>query len=656
MADDIVKEAREAIETSFNYERKNRDEAVIDLQFVAGHQWSEEAKQQRRGRPLITINRSQQFLRQVSNPIRQNMPIIKVEPEADENEDAAELINGIMRRILYNSSASHVFASATEHCVACGIGWFRVTTDYVKADSFDQEILIRRIFNPLSVFPDPGSMEPDRSDMQYCAVSEPIPLAAFKKKYPKASTQGMDRPTNSAGFNGVGWQTSDWVRVAEYWKRKPFKKTIAALADGSVVELADPKSAATKALMSSGLIVNTREVTDYRVVMTLVSGAEQLEDEYEFPCSYIPLIPVIGAEIPLDEGSYRHGLIRFQREPQQLTNYMYSVAVETLGQQPKTPWLVTQKMVGKFKALWDNANRDSTPYLPYEPDPSAPGGKPERSQPPAMPTALVQMAQLFSEEMKGTTGIYDAALGARSNETSGRAIAAREEQGNQASFHFVDNLEHSLEHLGRILVKMIPKVYDTPRQMKIMGEDDSEKTVPINQPVMAYDGEPVKINDLSQVNYSSVRVVLGPNYASRRQQAVQEIIQLIQAVPAVAAVAGDIVVKNMDFDGSEELAERLKKVLPPELKDDNDQEQMQQPDPMAEMQAQMAQQAMQLELASAEAKASQEASKAQQESSKAEQEAARVEGEKLDNAFKYQRLVTPTGPNPTDRNNGNGPF
>ena len=654
--DDIVKEAREAIETSYSYDRKNRDEAVIDLQFVAGHQWSEEAKQQRRGRPMITINRSQQFLRQVSNPIRQNMPVIKVEPESDENEEMAELVNGIMRRILYNSSASHVFASATEHCVACGIGWFRVTTDYVKEDSFDQEILIKRIFNPMSVFPDPGSMEPDRSDMQWCAVSEPIPLAAFKKKYPKASTLGMDRPTNSAGFNGVGWQTSDWVRVAEYWKRKPIKKTIAALADGSVVELADPKSAATKALMSSGLIVNTREVTDYKVVMTLVNGNEQLEDEYEFPCSYLPLIPVIGAEIPLDEGSYRHGLIRFQREPQQLTNYMYSVAVETLGQQPKTPWLVTQKMVGKFKSLWDNANRDATPYLPYEPDPSAPGGKPERAQPPAMPSALVQMAQLFSEEMKGTTGIYDAALGARSNETSGRAIAAREEQGNQASFHFVDNLEHSLEHLGRILVKMIPKVYDTPRAMKIIGEDDSEKTVPINQPVMAYDGEPVKINDLSQASYSSVRVVLGPNYASRRQQAVQEMIQLIQAVPAVAGVAGDIIVKNMDFDGSEELAERLKKVLPPELKDDDEQEQMQQPDPMAEMQAQMQQQAMQLELASAEAKAAQEASKAQQESSKAEQEAAKVEGEQLDNAYKYQRLVTPPGPNPRDWNNGNGSF
>ena len=307
-------------------------------------------------------------------------------------------------------------------------------------------------------------------------------------------------------------------------------------------------------------------------------------------------------------------------------------------------------MVRKYKSVWDNANRDATPYLPYDPDELAPGAKPERIDPPPLPSGLVQMAQMLSDDMKATTGIYDAALGRQSNETSGVAIGARVQQGEQATFHFVDNLEHSLEHAGRIIVRMIPKVYDTERTIKIRGEDDTEKSVEINKNLMAYEGSPIKYNDMSEAHFKSVRVVLGPSYQSKRQEALQNLMQLVQSVPAVGAVAGDIIARNLDFDGSEQLAERLKAVLPPQVLEAEAGEDAPPPppDPMQEMQQQGAMQAMQSELQVGDAKAQAEMAKAAAEAERAnrepiltEQETLKTEGLRLDNLLKVKKLREP---------------
>ena len=644
--DSIAKEAREALETSYDFDKDNRELMVEDLKFAAGFQWSDAAKAERAGRPMITINRSSQFLRQVSNPIRQNMPTIKVEPDRDDQSDMAEIANGLFRRIQYNSSAGHVYASAVEHMVACGLGWFRIVHDYVDQEGFDQEILIKRVFNPLSVYPDPASLDPARETMGWCVVSEMLPLEHFKKLYPKAKADGVDANMQTGKFATISWGSGDQIRIAEYWKREPVKKTIALLQDGSTHEVTEKGMAQVRDLIQQGVIVNTREVMGHKVTMTKVSGAEQLEDPYECPSRWIPLIPVVGTEIPLDKGLYRHGLLRFQREPQQLHNYFMSVAAESLGQQPKSPYMVTKKMVENWKSVWDNANKTPTPYLPYDPDPAQPGG-PQRVAPPPLPTGLIQMAQMLADDMKATTGIYDASLGARSNETSGVAIAAREEQGNQATAHFVDNLEHSLEHAGRVMLDMMPKVYDTNRVLRLVGDDDAEKSVEINKPLLQVGDVEFKHNDMAGMKFQSVRVVLGPNYASRRAEAVQQLTALMQAMPQIGTIGGDLVVKNMDFDGSEELAERLRAVLPPEVVQATSGEDAPppQPDPMAEAQAQGALRMMEAQSAEAEAKAQEAQAKAasahQGIEVDARQALASLEGTYLDNELKRKKLSEP---------------
>jgi len=653
--DDLIKEARDAIQLSYEFDKDNREEAIEDLKFVAGQQWSDAARAERAGRPIITLNRSGQFLRQMANPIRKNMPTIKVEPDGDDDSEMAEIADGLFRRILYNSSASHVFANSVEHMGACGIGWWRIVTDYLNERSFDQEILIKRIFNPMSVYPDPSSLEPDRSDMNWCVVSEVWPLESFKKKWPGKAVTGLDAPGNTSSQQSLSWGAADTVRVAEYWRRKPVTRKIAQLKTGQVVELTGNGEAQIKQLTDLGIIANVRDAQGFKVEMTLVSGAEILEDTYEFPSKWIPIVPIIGAEIPLEQGTYRHGLIRFQREPQRLYNYFMSVAAETLGQQPKSPYLVTQKQIENYKSIWDNANRVPTPYLPYDADPNVPGGQPKRIEPPPLPAGLIQMAQMLSDNQKDATGLYDASLGARSNETSGVAIGARVQQGDDATFHFVDNLEHGLEHTGRIILDMIPKVYDNQRSMRMKADGAAkEKTIVINKPLMSYDGEDTVHNDMSQMSFSSVRVILGQNFASRKAQTSQMLVGLLQAMPQIGAVAGDIIAKNLDIDQADELAERLHALLPPQIlqleqnEDPNAPQQAPQPDPAEQEQRQAASAMVQAEVQEKQANSQAAVTKAQAEKSRADAEDVRLRAEiekyngvRLDNALKTKKLSEP---------------
>lgn len=574
----IVKEARERLEAAWEHERENREEAATDLAFLAGDQWPDAVRRERESqrRPMLTINRLPQFLRQITNDIRQSDLAIKVAP-VDDNSDPklAKIYNGLLRQIHYQSSAHHVYASSAEHAAACGIGWFRVTTDYADDSAFDQEIRVEAIPHPLSVYCDPAAIKLDRSDAMWMIVTEMVPQETFKARYPKLAPNDVDRPSDG-GSSRLYWTTADAVRVAEYWVRKPYTKTLGLTQTGETIDLTDIKPADRAWLPP---IVKERQQTAYRVCSYIVSGTDVLSGPHEWVGKHIPLVPVVGAEIPLDQKTYRHGVIRYARDPQQMYNYMRTAAAEWIALAPKSPYLVTTTMVGDpaIKGMWDTANTVNRPYLPYKPDPNMPSG-PKREHPPEMPAAVMQESQVAAEDMKATTGIFDAGLGARSNETSGRAILARQREGDVANYHFSDNLEMSLQHAGRIMIDLIPKVYDNERTIRIMGEDDAEEFAKINQVAYSVDGMPVLLNDLSQARFD-VRVNIGPSYSTKRQETADAMLQFIQAFPAAAQFAGDIVAKALDFPGAEEMAKRLRNTIPPAILADPDDPNTQPPPP-----------------------------------------------------------------------------
>lgn len=556
----IVQEVRENAELHWQHERMNFDEATIDQRFRANDQWPDAAKRQREaeGRPMLTFNQMNQFINQVVNPIRQADIAIKTSPvDGKSDPELSKVYNGLLRQIQYQSSARAVYAHALDCQAGCGIGAFRICHDYRDHESFDQEVYIERINNPLSIGWDPAARDPVRSDAMWMFIAEMWPVSTFKAKWPGKAVEDVE--TMRSYGDTMFWYSTETVRVAEYYRKVPVKKTLAKLQDGSVRDITDVKGEAELGQMG---IVATRKVNSYRVEKYFVSGADVLEGPTEVPGCYIPIVLVLGGEVAMEKGVYRFGVTRFARDAQQMYNLNRTAMAESIGLAPKAKWVVTDKMVSKHLGEWEGQNKSNKPFLRYTPDDKAPTAKPERIAPVEIQPAMTQEAQISRDDMKATTGIYDASMGARSNETSGVAIDARKMQGEVSNYGFLDNFKASLEHAGRILVDWIPKIYDNERVMRIIGEDDKEEqTVPINFVLYGEDGTPVMVNDLTAAKFD-IRVTVGPGYSTRRAEAAAAIGEFMKAMPPEAAMAmADLVASNSDWAGHEEIAKRLKAIV-----------------------------------------------------------------------------------------------
>lgn len=573
--------AHKRFKLSAEAETDMRQKGVEADLFFLGEQWPKEVQQARimSNRPCLVINQLKKFTRQVTNDMRMNRPSVKVIPVSDADEETAEILEGMVRHIQVASNADIAYDTAGESSVRKGFGYFRVITEYCDENSFDQEIRIKRIKNAFSVYFDPNCQEPDYSDAKWCFIVEDMPKSEFKKKYPKAEIGNME--LSSTGDAEKDWQNNKTVRVAEYFEVVDEDDTLCLMMDGTSMLKSQMKGDAYDVAKQQGFIKRERETTRKKVLWRKISAIDILEggkEGQEWPGKYIPVIPVLGEDLDVEGKRYVQGMIHDAMDAQRQYNYMSTAATEAAALAPKAPWVIAEGQIEGYERFWQNANVQQYSHLPYKPT-SIDGHllpPPQRNtaEPPiAAMTALIQKA---NEDLKGVTGIFDAGLGNRSNETSGKAIMARQKEGDVANFNYIDNLSRAIRFLGKILVDLIPKIYDAPRIQQIVKEDDTVETVHINTPLNE-NGEPTeqdamaKIYDLSAGKYD-VTITVGPSFATKRQESADAMVSLVQADPNIMAVAGDIVVKNMDFPLADKLSERLKKALPPNLQDEGDED------------------------------------------------------------------------------------
>lgn len=574
----IHAEAMKRFDNAWDFDRENRDEALDDLKFAAGEQWPEAVLTEREGegRPCLTINRLPQFVRQVIGDIRQNKPQIKVRAVGGgATEEVADVLNGLIRNIEVQSRADQAYVTAAENSAYCGMGHWRITTEYSSNDGFEQDIRIKRLPNPFSVLWDPLAQELDKGDAKYCFVTDRISRAEFKEQFPGAQVvdfeQGQDEVAEQ-GLERADWWGEDTVRIAEYWVIKMVKKRLGLMADGRVIDIEEAIAEAGSE-PPPGFFVREREVDAPEVCQYLMSGAEILKGPAVWAGRMIPIVTVPGEEIHIGERIVRRGIVRDAKDPQRVFNYMRSASVEIVALQPKAPFMATPAQVAGYEQMWKDAGKKNTGVLLYNPDPEAGSAMPQRVQPPTASQGLLSETGLAAEDMKAVTGIYDASLGQRSNETSGRAIMARQREGDVGTFVYVDNLSTGIERTGRILVDLIPKIYDTARVVRILHEDGSDEPVEINRAVRerapSPDGGVVDkvLNDLTVGEYD-VTVTVGPSYSTKRIEAADSMMAFVQAVPQAGALVADLVARNMDWPGADKIAERLKKVLPPGIDDE----------------------------------------------------------------------------------------
>ena len=591
-ASDILATARARLDLAVSALAESREDEIDDLRFYAGspdNQWQWPADvlatrgavqgQTINARPCLTINKLPQHVRQVTNDQRQNRPGAKVIP-VDDNADVevAEIFNGMIRHIEYISDADVAYDTACENQVSYGEGYIRLLTEYCDDKTFDQDIKIGRVRNSFSVYMDPTIQDPTGADAKWCFVTEDVTKAEFERMYPDAS------PITTLQSLGVGdqsisnWLNEDTIRLADYYYIDYDRTTLNLYPGNQTAFVGTPEDKMLKEMF--GKPVKSRESDRPRVKYCKINGYEILE-EREWAGSWIPVIRIVGNEFEVDGRLYVSGLVRNAKDAQRMYNYWVSQEAEMLALAPKAPFIGYGGQFEGYEQQWKTANTTNWPYLEVNPDVTDGQGSilplPQRAQPPMASSGLLQAKAGASEDIKSTTGQYNASLGMGSNERSGKAILARQREGDVGTYHYGDNLARGVRHVARQLVDLIPKIYDTQRIARIIGEDGETKMVKINpdqpQPVnKIIDQEGIVIEKIYNpgVGKYDVVAVTGPGYATKRQESLEAMAQLLQANPQLWQVAGDLFVKNMDWPGAQEMSKRFAKTIDPQLLADGD--------------------------------------------------------------------------------------
>lgn len=578
---DLIKRAMEDFARCEDAESTNRAEFKDDIAFARlSEQWPKAVKdaRDRESRPCLTVNKVAPVIRQVVNDSRLNRPSITVRPvDSKADKETSEIMTGLIRNIEQSSDADIAYDTAIDNAVSGGFGYFRINLDYANdvdlsadystfgPEVFEKDIKFERIVNPLSVYADPDSTAATSEDWNVAFVIEDMQREVFEKKYPKASLTGFF----GADGQKEAWISEKTVRVAEWWTRERTEKTIVLVAfpeEETQILDADDFAKRQQEIEAAGgrLSGAPRVIPSYKVTQRYITGSEVLETN-EWLGSYIPIVPVYGDEVFCEGKRHLRSLIRDAKDANRMFNYWRTASTELVALAPKVPWLIEEGAIVD-EGKWATANVVSHNYLEYR----AGANRPERNALPSIPAGALQEAMNASDDVKATTGIYDASLGARSNETSGRAINARQREGDVSSFHFIDNLARSIRHAGRIVLDLIPKVYSTPRVIRILGEDGTHDSKQVNQEVIEKNegGEDIaRIFDLRVGRYD-LAVASGPSFTTRREEAATQMIELIRAYPDAAPVLGDLLAKNLDWPGADEIAKRLEKMLPPQVRDD----------------------------------------------------------------------------------------
>jgi len=572
---DVLKQARERAQMGLMAWKHNFDNAKDSVEFIEGNQWDAESLAIRRAesRPTLTLNKLQQFVSRVVGDQRQNSHAILVRggentaemknipnQNGDKEYSLAEVYQGLIMSIERNSNANAHYKAAFQHAVESGFGWLRVITEYSDDTGFDLELKIKSVRDRWSVIIDPTAQEPDFSDAKWCFISETMTKKEFEKRYPNAMVGDLDNSEYQQ--SNMWWFHDDVIRVTEYFTKIAYIKTLHLMSNGEVYDDEDMKNVKDELEEMGITVVNTRKVKTYKVKWYKMTAFSILE-EGDWIGSTIPVVPVLGREISKNNERRFYGLVHDAKDAQIMHNYWLSAATERMSLAPKAPFIGDARSIEGYEEMWENANKKNISFLPYRSLPN--GDKPSRMPPPSMPSAEIQFAINMIDEIKSSVGIYDASLGARSNETSGRAITARQRQSDTGTFVFLDNFDLAISAIGKILIECIPKVYDSTRVIRIEFQNREKDFIEINKLIRDKEtGKTFLVNDLSAGKFDVI-IDTGANYLTKRQETAESMLELIQYAPQIMQIAPDIVVRNLDFPDSDLLAKRLRKTLPKEM-------------------------------------------------------------------------------------------
>ena len=558
--DPIIDEAKQFLKLCNDAETMNRQQGLEDLKFVsAGEQWPVELQNSRNleSRPILTINKLDGYCRQVTNQQRQQRPRIKVHGmNTQANKKTAEVIEGICRHIEVNSNADNAYDTAFDYAVRMGWGYIRLITKYVSDESFDQEIYIDAVDNPFTVYFDPNSTRIDGSDAERCLITTMISKDKFAVMYPDADDGGGTSFTQrGTGDSQSEWITKEDIRVAEYYYAVMEKAKLYQLSDGTT-QYADGKDFFSRVEAAGLTIENERDSYKRTIKYKKLTAIEVLE-ERDWPSKYIPIVPVYGRHVVVGDKRHKFGIVRHAKDAQRMYNFWQTTITESVALAPKAKWLMAEGQDEGHENEWAAANVKSFPLLRYKQNDidGNPAPPPTRLQPEPPPSGVMAASAAINQDIATLMGIFDPSQQLPGN-VSGKALNGQQQQVDLTNFDFYDNLTKSICQVGKIILDLTPKIYDTQRVMRIIGDDGKPDLVTINEVKQDAQGVYQVLHDMTIGQYDVV-METGPGYNSKREAAVEAMMPLLNGNQQLFGIAGDLVFRNMDFPGADIIADRL---------------------------------------------------------------------------------------------------
>lgn len=571
-----------------------RYEGLLDQKFLNLQQWDENDERDRlaANKPTLVIDQIGEPYRQLTGQLRRARPAIQINPvDNGADIDTAEVFQGLYRHIEVTGGAKPARDEAAKGMCGPGWGYYRVITEfeYDNADPtrqpgpelFDQCIKYQPIENQFTVFRDPSCPLHEPWKARFTLVIENVPTDTVKEKWPHAKV------TSQEAFAATGVSTPEWfpegsVRVADYfYVEETDGLPIALLADGRAVplELAPPNVA----------ILQKRTPKIRKVKLAKITGAEILEGNddltagRDFPSDYIPVIPMYGESLVVDGKRTLRGIVRAARDPQRMYNYQNSELVYELALAPKSKVIMAEGQDEGYEQMWEQAPVKAFPALKYKPtsllgQPVAPPSIAQFTDATKIQALTVAINQ-HKADLRSTTGWYDATDPGRKNtDQSGKAILARKEAQSEGSVNYTENFGNALHYEAMVVMSMIPRIYNrTGRILRIVGLEDDTKTeeVTVGQPRKGKQKQQRGVQGIFAwgAGRYDVTISIGASYSTRRQEAAEVQLELMKVLPPpMAAAMAPSAVANMDWPGAREVSERLKRALPPELQDNDEQD------------------------------------------------------------------------------------
>ena len=600
-SDELIAEALNRWSKADRAEYDERENARDDRIFatVIGEQWDKKWNNNDISSPKFEINRIQHSINQVIGEFSKNTIGIKVRPDNGEaNTEIAETYDGLIRNISAESHFNHVQLEAFKEMALSGFGAWRVKTDFLNEQSFEQGVTLEWIADALtSVWFDPYDKDPLKRNAKYCFIVQDLDKDTYKELYPDSAMQSFDRMPYRDQLRQTGWINENGIRVAEYFRKVEKTKTILQMSSGDIYDLDDVKDVLDEIQAAGVEVVNRRKVKFYDIEWYKINGVEILEGPVVWPGKkYIPVVPVYGFHDWIDGRFMFRGMVRHAKDAQRVYNYITSAKIEAAANSPKDPIFISPKMVQGYEDQYSNFNVRNTPFLFLNPDEKMPQG-PFRLGAPLVQQALIEQGAQAERDIQATLGRSEASLGQTNmagigGGVSGTALNAVQRQSNVGQEELFANTANAVEYTAEILIDIIPNVYTAEQQIRILQPDGQSEFVPINQQQQdVQTGETFIFNDLNQGKYD-VEATLGPSFQSQREETIAMLQALSVENPAFMQVTADILAKSIDHPLSDEIAKRIRKQMVEQgLVDPNEEEAKamqeaaanKQPDPVEEL-------------------------------------------------------------------------